>query len=144
MIERESFLGFRKTTSQTGSFLSQLIINTLKENDLDIYKCVSQCYDGAAAMRDQYNGVAKFIKDVNPRAMFVHCRTHLLNLVLVDISKQFKIIRNTMGTVQEAYNFFHASKKRNNQVLSIVVNDAGKVELKLKALCDIQCMVVQK
>ena len=43
MIERESFLGFRRTTSQTGSSVSQLIINTLKENDLDIYKCVSQC-----------------------------------------------------------------------------------------------------
>ena len=53
-------------------------------------------------MKGQYSGVAKFIKDVNPRAMFVHCRVHLLNLVLVDISKQIKVIRNMMATVQEA------------------------------------------
>ena len=117
MIERESFLGFRKTTSQIGSFLSQLIINTLKENDLDMYKCVSQCYDGAAAMRGQYSGVAKFIKDVNSRATFVRCRAHLLNLILVDISKQVMVIRNMMGTVQEAYNLFHASGKRNQVLL---------------------------
>ena len=75
--------------------------------------------------------------------MFVLCRAHLLNLVLVDISKQVKVIRNTMGTVQVAYNFFHASGKRN-QVLSTVANDAGKADLKLKALCNTRCMVVQK
>ena len=113
MIAQESFLGFRRTTSQTGSSLSQLIIkpNTLKENYLDIYKCVSQCYDGAAAMIGQYSDVKKIIKDVNLRAMFVHCRAHLLNLVLADISKQIKVICNMMGTVQEAYNFFHASER---------------------------------
>ena len=33
------------------------------------------------------------------------------------------------------YNFFHVSGKRN-QVLSTIVNDAGKAELKLKAFCN--------
>jgi len=135
LVEVESFLGFFRTEKLDGQSLSELITNTVAAKGLDIQDCVSQCYDGAAAMRGQYSGVATRIKQINPRAMYVHCRAHLLNLVLVDVAKAVKSIRNMLGTVQELYVFFHASGKRST-VLEKAITNAGITNYTMKSLSD--------
>ncbi|GFX62289.1 pro-Pol polyprotein [Trichonephila clavipes] len=47
-------------------------------------KCRGQGYDGEANMRGANKGLEKLIKDKQPRANYVHCSTHNLNLVLND------------------------------------------------------------
>jgi len=134
-VEVESFLGFFRTEKHDGQSLSELITGTLASLGLDIQNCVSQCYDGAAAMRGQYSGVATRITQINPRAMYVHCRAHVLNLVLVDVAKAVKSVRNMLGTVQELYVFFHASGKRST-ILEKIIVDAGLTKYTLKSLSD--------
>ena len=44
---------------------------------------VAQSYDGAAVMLDELNGVQAKVKESAPDAIFIHCFTHKLNLVLI-------------------------------------------------------------
>ena len=47
----------------------------------------------------------------SPRAQYVHCRRHLLNLCIVH-SSQVRIVRNVMDTMQEVSASFKRSAKR--------------------------------
>ncbi|XP_037103998.1 uncharacterized protein LOC119120877 [Syngnathus acus] len=55
-------------------------------------KCVAQVYDGAAVMKGQKNGVNAIISQDYPKALYLHCQSHVLNLCLV----------GTVSSVQEA------------------------------------------
>ena len=60
------------------------IMKALREMDIDVSNCVSQCYDGASVMSGCNTGVRTRITDVNPAAIYIHCHAHQLNLVLVN------------------------------------------------------------
>lgn len=61
----------------------------LSQRNIDIRSCVSQRYDGAPVMLGCNNGVQeKFRKEV-PKAIYIHCHVHKLNLVLVETLKMF-------------------------------------------------------
>jgi len=108
----EVFLGFFKTHSTNAESLVALIKEVLKNNDLNIQNIRGQCYDGAASMRGSYTGVQARIKNENPHAIYVHCYAHILNLCLVDLTKQVKQIRNMFGVLNTLHNFIGASSKR--------------------------------
>lgn len=109
----EKFLGFYKTSHTDSETLANLIKKVISDNGLDIQNLRGQCYDGAAAMRGSYTGVQARIREENPIALYVHCYAHILNLCLVDLSKQVSYVRNTFGTLQSLYSFVGASSKRN-------------------------------
>lgn len=89
-----------------------MIKEVLKNNDLNIQNIRGQCYDGVASMRGSYTGVQARIKNENPLAIYVHCYAHILNLCLVDLTKQVKQIRNIFGVFNTLHNFIGASSKR--------------------------------
>lgn len=43
---------------------------------------------GASAMSGHCSGVQQHIREETPHALYVHCHTHVLNLVLVDCIKK--------------------------------------------------------
>ena len=63
-------------------------VHVLREMNLDISHCISQCCDGASVMSGCNTGIRTKITDVNPAAVYIHCHAHQLNLVLVDSCKQ--------------------------------------------------------
>ncbi|KAE9536184.1 hypothetical protein AGLY_007407 [Aphis glycines] len=86
-----------------------------------------QCYDGAASTRGAYNGVQSRIKEENPLALYVHCNAHILNLCLVDLSKQISHVRNVFGTLSTLHNFIKASSKRQ----AVFDNIRSKLNMKI-------------
>ena len=71
----------------------------------------AQGYDGAANMSGKYNGVQARILQIVPGAMYVHCKSHCLNLAIVHSCKDTSV-RNVMSTVQGvAFSFDYSSKK---------------------------------
>ena len=83
----ERFLTFVEADSLDASSLSAFILDTLRNNSLDLQCLVSQGYDGASVMSGRCAGVQEKICEVVPQAVYVHCYAHCLNLVLVDSSK---------------------------------------------------------
>ena len=56
-----------------------------------------QCY--IAAMSE--SGVVARLCAAEPRAVFIHCYGHALNLACGDAIKQCKLMRDTLDTTQE-------------------------------------------
>ena len=71
----------------------------------------AQAYDGASVMSGHVSGVQTRIRQVNPNAVYVHCRPHVLNLCIVHASK-LPLVRNIMDTIQEVTMAFEFSAKR--------------------------------
>nr|XP_047132531.1 uncharacterized protein LOC101239815 [Hydra vulgaris] len=79
----EDFLRFIDCkTGTSGLSLSLNVLNALQEFGLDIQNCRGQGYDSAGCMAGEYKGVASRIKALNREAIFVHCASHRLSLVV--------------------------------------------------------------
>lgn len=57
---KESFIDFICTNEKSGLGLSNEILNTIKNNGLDIMDCRGQCYDNGANMAGNNNGVITY------------------------------------------------------------------------------------
>ncbi|CAG2216191.1 unnamed protein product [Mytilus edulis] len=108
---KEDFLDFVMATSTTGEHLAELLIETLISADIITMNMRAQGHYGAANMSGKYKGVQARICEMVPGAMYVHCKSHCLNLAIVHSCKDTSF-RNVMSTVQEvAFSFDYSSKK---------------------------------
>lgn len=96
------------------STLSQEIQKIVIENNLDINKCIAQCYDVASVMSGVFSGVQKRIADVVPQAIFVHCYAHRLNLCLIHSIQNNSIVVFFFDTVQSLYKYLMNGHTRYN------------------------------
>ena len=95
---------------------------------------VGQGYDGASAMSGNLNGVQAHVRKAAPTAVYVHCSSHSLNLVLNSCCSVSEI-RNMFGIVKETINFINDSIKRR-EILEHHLTEAGSTSLKLKTFCE--------
>lgn len=61
--------------------MTEVLIKILRELDIDIMDMRGQGYDNGSNMRGKHSGVHKRVLDINPRAFYVPCSAHSLNLV---------------------------------------------------------------
>jgi hypothetical protein len=83
----ERFIGFRAAKNLDAKSLLSYIKELLNQCGVDMQKCIAQTYDGASVMSGRVKGVQKLFRDEVPRAIYVHCYNHRLNLITVDICK---------------------------------------------------------
>ena len=112
-IKREAFIGFFATKATDGRTLYELVKRVINQMNLQLANIVGECFDGAANMKGVKKGLATLMKETSPRALYVHCYGHLLNLALQDTMENIEPLRNALGTIQNLYNFLEASPKRH-------------------------------
>ena len=86
----ERFLTYVHAEASNAEALSKHILGTLRDYDISIDNCVGQCYDGASVMSGQSKGVQTRIRTEAPKALYIHCTAHKLNLALVDTVKHIQ------------------------------------------------------
>ena len=91
--------------------LTTKFLETIQSVGLSVNDMRAQRYDGASVMSGHVSGVQTRIRQVNPNAVYVHCRPHVLNLCIVHASK-LPLVRNIMDTMQEVTLAFKFSAKR--------------------------------
>ena len=94
---KETFLGFFHCKSQAADDLSKQIVQIVEDKTLSLENCRGQDYDGASWMSGIYSGVQKRKLDKQPLAVYVHCVTHNLKLVLND----------ALSAIREVQAFFY-------------------------------------
>lgn len=109
---KESFLGFFPKAGKTAVELTENILTQLESDNLDIHLCRAQGYDNAATMAGVHGGVQAKIKEHNPKALFMPCANHSLNLCGVHSFGSVSSIVNFFGTVERVYTFFSSSTHR--------------------------------
>ena len=92
--------------------LSQKILEGIKSIGLQIEDCRGQGYDGASAMSSITKGVAGNILKVNPKAKYMHCASHRLNLCVAKCCK-ISVVSNALDNARSLISFFSQSTKRS-------------------------------
>jgi hypothetical protein len=116
----------------TAAAIASAVVNKLTELEMDVSMIRGQGYDGAAAMSGRLNGVQAEIKRLSPAAPYIHCASHVLNLV-TQKSSSVTAIRNAHGLVTEIAKFFNESAKRTT-CLQSKISPTSSVR-KLKNVC---------
>ena len=79
---REQFLGFIPLEYMDAATIAESLINQAQTFGLDLDKMHGQGFDGCKTMAGKDNGVQARIRRKFPKATFVHCSSHRLNLVV--------------------------------------------------------------
>ena len=105
----ESFIDFIQFKGITAEEITKVILQKLSEDGLNIEDCRGQ---NAATMAGIHNGVQQRIRNVNPKAEFVACTNHSLNLAGVHAAEETINSITFFGTVEIVYSFFSSSTHR--------------------------------
>ena len=81
-------------------------------------KLVGQGYYGCSTMAGKEGGVQAIIRKKYPKAAFVHCSSHKLNLVVNDLNN-VNAVRNTIGTIKSIIVFFRESSQRRKLIPNV-------------------------
>ncbi|XP_065672002.1 uncharacterized protein LOC136089840 [Hydra vulgaris] len=108
----ERLIGVVDSHSGKGSDLCKLMSNVLKQNGIDITKCVSDSTDGASNMAGAYDGFTTFFEKASPGHIHTWCYAHVLNLVVCDASSSNEASMTLFGILQKAAMFFRESYLR--------------------------------
>jgi len=108
----ERFLGFIDiSTDKSAAYITSSILDRLKLFSPET-KLICQTYDGASTMSGHISGVQSRIRQNCPKAIFIHCFAHRLNLVLGNGAKMITSVRQFFSTLSGLHSFFLASPKR--------------------------------
>lgn len=110
----ERFMGFYDVSAnKTAGGISSVLLNLLQKWQIPAEKLICQTYDGASVMAGQHGGVHTLIRQQYPRARFIHCYAHQLNLVLLHSSKTIKDVKLFLANMTLFHTFFSRSSKRS-------------------------------
>ena len=105
----------------TGEAVATLILEALQTWPSDVKNCRGQGYDGASSMSLTAKGTQAFIRQRSPKAVYMLCNAHCLDLAIVH-SCDIPMIRNMIGTLNEICSFFKFSPKRH-ELLAAAINN---------------------
>lgn len=109
---RESFLDYFPLGKKDAGTLTNDILKNLEKNGLDIQMCRSQGYDNVNTMSGIHKGVQTRIKELNPKALYVPCANHSLNLCGVHSFATVVSSVTFFGALESIYTFFSVSTHR--------------------------------
>ncbi|XP_065642775.1 uncharacterized protein LOC136074390 [Hydra vulgaris] len=84
----KNFFGYLTVNDTTGKGLFNAFLNEAKNWDLNFLDCQGQSYNNGANMKGKVKGVQARFLEMNPKALYVPCANHSLNLVIVDVKPQ--------------------------------------------------------
>ena len=108
----EDFLGYMRLEKCDAESISGVITETLQKWTLNIEKLRGLGFDGASVMSGANTEVQARLREIQPRATYVHCRSHQLNLLLVNSCQKVPAVRNLMDSVGRMTWFVTASAKQ--------------------------------
>ena len=125
------FTDFVEVERITGAVLADAILQRLAAWGLPL-SCISgQCYDGSSNMSG--SGCKTFVQNKAPKATYMHCAAHQLNLAVVSACniQAFKSAESTIGDIAR---FFQFSSKRQ-RLLDKALEETSSKSKKLKDFC---------
>ena len=108
----KDMVGLVEVEMTDAATLTSTLKDVLLRCNLQLSQCRGQAYDGASNMAGHLSGVSTRITNEEPKAMYVHCLGHSLNLCLQDCSKNCRCVRDALSLATELASLIRASPKR--------------------------------
>ena len=130
----EEFIGLYNVPSISASRLTFVVKDALLRLNLSLAKACGQCYDGASNMNGVGNGVAKQIRDAEPKALFTHCYGHALNLAASNTIKRCWTMKKALKTTHEITTLVKYSPRRES-LFQIIKGELALDSPDVRVLC---------
>ena len=131
----EEFLCFVPVSSITGENLMNVILLELRKLGLNLDHLRDQGYDGASNMSGKFSGVQARVKELYPLALYTHCCSHVLNLVISSAS-ELRVISNALSTIGEVCTFLTRSAHQVQALREHIEEETPNANhQRLKLLC---------
>ena len=114
-----------QSANVSGNTIVSAIKDIILRLGLSFDKLRGQTYDRASNMLGPKSGVGMQIKTIQPKALLTHCHGHSMNKSVKDGTQECKILRDTIGTVDEICILIKFSPKRENILGEIQQNVEG-------------------
>ena len=101
----------------TGRAIADKLIDAIKRLGLDVANLRRQSYDGAGNMCGHLQGASTLINKIQPKAVYIHCNSHQLNLGIMKACNVLPV-SNMMCVISEISRFFNKSPKRQSRLES--------------------------
>ena len=112
------------------------------ELQLNLSDCRGQCYDNGANMKGKEGGLQARILKINPKALFVPCANHSLNLVVVDSAKSSTEALLFFGVLTQLYSLFSSTQHwtilKKHVQLSLKYPSATRWESRINCIIPLQ------
>ncbi|XP_057786232.1 uncharacterized protein LOC131003703 [Salvia miltiorrhiza] len=112
----ERYIGIVHVVDTCSHSLEDALSALFVKHGLSLSKLRGQGYDGASNMRGEFNGLKALILEENPYAMYIHCFSHQLQLIVVDVAKSIMAVNDFFSYVSMIVNTTGASCKRKDQL----------------------------
>ena len=111
-VVKKTFFGYLRISDSTGKGLLDAFLEKATELQLELSDCRGQSYDNGANMKGKHSGVQARMIDINPKAVYVPCANHTLNLVVVDSANSSTEALTFFGVLTRLYVLFSSSAQR--------------------------------
>ena len=111
-VVKKTFFGYLSISDSTGKDLLDAFLEKATELQLKLSDCRGQSYDNGANMKGKHSGVQARMLDINPKAVYVPCANHTLNLVVVDSANSSTEALTFFGVLTKLYVLFSSSAQR--------------------------------
>ncbi|RWR84890.1 Dimer_Tnp_hAT domain-containing protein/DUF4371 domain-containing protein [Cinnamomum micranthum f. kanehirae] len=115
----ERFLAIQHVMDTKAQSLKVAIEAVFSKHGLSMSSLRGQGYDGAANMKGEFNGLQRLIQNENSTAFYVHCFAHQLQLALVAVAKDNKLIAAFFDSISMVLNVVGGSCKRHDMLQNI-------------------------
>ncbi|CAH1983061.1 unnamed protein product [Acanthoscelides obtectus] len=135
-ILKEDFIAFTHITDLSAESIYETILTICASVGLNMDKVIGQGYDGCSTFNGHLSGVHQKFRESHPKAIYVHCVAHRLNLVLSD-SLDMPYIRNCLGTINEVANMMRNNTQSGDILKRYIENLVPETQKsRLLRLCD--------
>ena len=134
-VVHEEFIGLYMVDSIDSKTIMATIMDVLTRLNLPLSKLRGQCYDGASSMSGIRNGVATKIMELEPRALYIHCYGHSLNLAAGDVVKRSKLLQDALDTTHEVTKLIKCSPRCDNIFQNLKDTLSEKDSPGIRVLC---------
>jgi len=110
----ERFISVVPVVSTTADSICSTLTDQMRKYCLDPTQLSAASFDGASNFSGAKGGVQALFKKHSPAMVYVHCRSHALQLCLVKGCQSIPTIKRVVSTLNKLFTVFRGSGKRLN------------------------------
>ena len=110
-VPEEHFIEMLPLKKANVESIHSALVEYCREKNIQVGRLIGMGFDGAATFSGDKTGIQRWLKELSPHALFVHCCCHVLQLASVQAANATPGIKHVYTTLVTLWKLFHYSPK---------------------------------